>query len=99
MGEWRNGSRARFRIWCRKTQGFKSPFSHGSFTIHHEVKMLNTAEAKKIIKESGKRSGADFIEALDAHIRKVLAEAVKIDLGKRKTLAAEDVATAIANLK
>ena len=61
--------------------------------------MLNTAEAKKIIKESGKRSGADFIEALDAFTRKVLAEAVKIDLGKRKTLGAEDVVTALENLK
>lgn len=60
--------------------------------------MLNTAEAKKIIKEADKRSGKDFIDALDAHIRLVLAEAVKIDLGKRKTLGAEDVATALENL-
>lgn len=61
--------------------------------------MLNTAEAKGIIKAAEKRSGKDFIEALDAHIRLVLAEAVKIDLGKRKTLGAEDVATALENLK
>ena len=61
--------------------------------------MLNTAETKKIIKEANKRSGKDFVEALDAHIRLVLAEAIKIDLGKRKTLGAEDVATAVENLK
>jgi histone H3/H4 len=61
--------------------------------------MLNTAETKKIIKEANKRSGKDFIEALDAHIRLVLAGAIKIDLGKRKTLGAEDVATAVENLK
>ncbi len=60
--------------------------------------MLNTAEAKKIIKESGKRSGADFIEALDKHTREVLTAAVKIDLGKRKTLGAEDVETALGSL-
>ena len=60
--------------------------------------MLNTAEAKKIIKEADKRSGKDFIEALDAHTRVVLAAALKVDLGKRKTLGAEDVATALQNL-
>jgi len=61
--------------------------------------MLNTAEAKKLIKEAGKRSGADFIEALDKHTREVLAAAVKVDLGKRKTLGAEDVATVLESLK
>jgi histone H3/H4 len=60
--------------------------------------MLNTAETKKIIKEANKRSGKDFVDALDAHTRAVLAAALKIDLGKRKTLGAEDVATALKNL-
>ena len=32
MRGWRNGRRARFRIWCRKAWGFKSPLSHHAFS-------------------------------------------------------------------
>jgi histone H3/H4 len=55
--------------------------------------MLNTAEIKKLGKASEKRVGKDFIDAFDKKVREYLDKAIKLDLGKRKTLGAEDVET------
>lgn len=59
--------------------------------------MLNTAEVKKLVKASGKRAGKDFIDAFDKKTREYLDKALKMDLEKRKTLGAEDVATIFGN--
>ena len=53
--------------------------------------MLNVSELKKIAKEADKRVGKDFIEAFDRKTRQAMDKAIKLDLGKRKTLQAEDV--------
>ncbi|HUU39666.1 MAG TPA: hypothetical protein VMW42_01865 [Desulfatiglandales bacterium] len=53
--------------------------------------MLNTSELKKIAKEQEKRVGKDFIDAFDRKVRQALEKAVNLNLGKRKTLQAEDV--------
>lgn len=59
--------------------------------------MLNTAEIKKLGKAAERRVGKDFIEAFDAKTRQYLQKALELDLGKRKTLGAEDVETIFKN--
>lgn len=56
--------------------------------------IINVAQVKKIVKEKNRRTGKDFIEALDKHVTEVVQKAVALE-SKKMTLEAEDLASAL----
>ncbi len=53
--------------------------------------MLNKAEVKKMVKEAGKRCGADFMSALEYAIRERVQAIITLHDGGKKTLNAASV--------
>ena len=55
--------------------------------------LVVVSKVKKLVKDAGFRTGADYIEALSARIRQTVeASVAKVQQdGKKKTLGAEDI--------
>jgi hypothetical protein len=53
--------------------------------------LLKASEVKKLVKEAGKRTGADFMPALDAAIHKKIQDCITFHNAGKKTLDASVV--------
>src|ERR1051326_2296935 len=80
---WRNGRRARLRIWSRKGWEFKSPRAHhagGSFRRHHHVIAFAFAEQQMFAEEQIVR-GDQALDLALPNIIQVNAAAFQIFAG------------------
>lgn len=61
--------------------------------VKKQVCLIVTSKVKGIIKESGLRSGKDFVEALSACVHSIIKDAISNtkNNGKKQTLGSEDV--------
>ena len=62
-----------------------------------KVNYLRVSSVKKLVKDSGRRSGKEFVEELDRIVGQIVDRACKAE-SKKKTLEASVVRTVIDNL-
>lgn len=52
--------------------------------------IINAAQVKKIVKEKNRRTGKDFLLALDKHVNELVQKVIALE-SKKITLEAEDL--------